>query len=112
MRAVRTGSARRPSVRFAWPTIPGRHARFSAISACAHGSDAVDELGLTHGLHFNWPAVAIHGTGLHEHGRYNVVAAAGIQQQVVIQIPPGSSHPKMMVRIDDREGGFEDRLLA
>jgi hypothetical protein len=94
------------------PDNPRRHARFSAISARAHGSDAVHKLGLTHWLHFHWPARAIHGTGLYEHRRHNVVAAACINQQLVDQVPPGASHPKMMVRIDDREGGFENRLLA
>src|SRR5438105_15745167 len=81
-------------------------------AARAHGCHAVDELGFAYRAHFDRSGGARHGARLHEHGGEDVVAAARIRQQFVEQIAPARPVPEMMMRIDDRQIGLEDRLLA
>ncbi len=81
-------------------------------AARRHGGDAVDELDLADRLHLVRPVGAQHRARLHEHGGDDVVAAVGIGEQVVEQIAPARAIPQMMVRIDDRQIGLEDRLGA
>ena len=81
-------------------------------AAGAHGGDAVDELGLADRAHLFGAGGANHRAGLHKHRRDDVVTAVGIGQQLVEQIAPAGAVPEMMVRIDDRQLGLEDRFLA
>ena len=81
-------------------------------AAGAHGGDAVDELGLADRAQLFGAVGAIHRAGLHEDGRDDVVAAVGVGQQLVEQIAPAGSIPEMVMRIDDRQVGLEDRLVA
>ena len=85
---------------------------FAKDAAVAHRRDAIGELNLADRPHFLGAPIAIHRTRLHVHRRNNIVTAAGIQQQVIQQIPPSRALPQMMVRIDDRQFRFENRLLA
>jgi len=41
-----------------------------------------------------------------------LLAAAGIEQQVLEQIPPSRALPQMVMRIDDRQFRFENRFFA
>ena len=81
-------------------------------AAGAHGGDAVDELGLADRLQLLRPCGAVHRAGLHIDRRDDVVAAVGVGQQLVEQVAPAGPVPQMVVRIDDRQVGLEDRLLA
>jgi hypothetical protein len=79
---------------------------------CAHSRDAIDELGLAYGPHFHGPGLTVHGAGLHEHGCEDIVSTADIEEQIIEQITPTWSIPQVMVRIDDRQIGLENRLFA
>ena len=83
----------------------------AVAAAGAHRRDAVDELGLAHRLVGLRPAGAVHRPALHEDGRDDVVALAGIGQQVVQQVAPARPVPEVVVRVDDRQAGVE-RLLG
>ena len=70
-------------------------------SAGAHGRDAVHELHLADGPHFDGPLGAVHRGCLHGHRGDDIVAAVCIDQQIVQQIPPSRALPQMVMRIDD-----------
>jgi hypothetical protein len=46
----------------------------------------------------------------HEHGGDDVVTGAEVGQQVVQEVPMVRPLPQVMVRVDDRQRGLEDRL--
>jgi hypothetical protein len=73
---------------------------------------AIGELDLADGAHFLGASIAIHRARLHVHRGNNIVTASGIEQQVAEQIPPSRALPQVMVRIDNRQFRFENRLLA
>ena len=81
-------------------------------SAAAHSRDAIGELGLPEGSHFREALIAVHRTRLHIHRRDDIVAAAGIKQQIPQQIPPSRTLPQVVMRIDDRQFGFKNRFFA
>ena len=82
-----------------------------AINAARrHRSHAVDKLGLTDRTHFGWSCSAIKGSAFDKHGRLNPVPRTGISQQFIKQIAMVGSVPEMVMRIDDRQIGFDDRL--
>ena len=85
---------------------------FATDSAAAHCRDAIGELGLPDGAHFLGALLAVHRARLHVHRRDDIVAAAGIEQQVLGQIPPSRALPQMVMRIDDRQFRFENRFFA
>ena len=112
----------------------GAGAHIAVDAARRHGRDAVDELGLAHRLHVLGPVGPIHRPALHEDGGDDVVAAAQVGEQLLQQVTrrtrpnpgeavgvcrkvgchwraPASTVPQMMVRIDDRQFGLEDRFL-
>ena len=78
----------------------------------AHGGDAVDEFGFADGFEGLRPGGAVHRAALQEDGGDDVVAAVGVGQQVVEHVDPVGPFPQMVVRIDDRQAGFEDGLGA
>ena len=90
----------------------GAHLGLAVDAAGAHGGDAVDELGLAYGAQLFGAGCSNHGPGLHEHRRDDVVTGAGICQQLIEQIAPAGPVPQVVVRINDRQLGLEDRLLA
>ena len=90
----------------------GADFRRAIAAGRAHGRDAVDELGFTHRLERLRPRGAMHRPALHEHGADDVVAAVGVGQQVVEHVQPVRPLPKMVMRIDDRQFGFQDRFGA
>ena len=85
-----------------------------AIGArCRHRRDAVGELDLADRAQLNGPAGAIHRQPFEIDRGRDVVAAAGIGQQIGQQVAAGIlAIDQMMVRIDDRQIGVEDLLLA
>src|SRR5215470_8750574 len=85
---------------------------FAVDTARAHRGDAVDELGLAHRPHLDGAGGAHHRARLHEHGGDDVVAAIGIRQQFIEEIAPAGPVPQMVVGVDDRQIGREDRLFA
>ena len=87
----------------------GADARRAIAAARAHGGDAVDEFGLAHRREV-WIAVgAIHGAALDEYRAADGVTRTDVGQIVFEQIARAAI-PEMMVRIDDRQVGFEDVL--
>ncbi len=86
------------------------HLGLAVVARGAHRRDAVDEFGLTDRLHFLGTGGAMHRAALHEHGGDNVMPAVGVGQQIIQHIDPARPLPEMMVRIDDRQVGFQDRL--
>ena len=90
----------------------GAGADLAVDAARRHRGDAVDELDLADRLHLLRPVGALHRARLHEHGREDVVAAVGVGEQIVEQVAPALAIPQVMMRIDDRQVGLEDRLLA
>ena len=85
-------------------------ARRAVLAALAHRRDARDELGLAHRPHLDRAARAVHRVALQEHGRDDVVAGAEIGEQLVQQVAVVGPLPQMMMRVDDRQLGLEDRL--
>ena len=79
-------------------------------AAGAHRGNAVDELGFTDGAHLDGTARSVKGARLHEHRRHDVVARIGVGEQIGQHVAPARPIPQMMMRIDDRKGGLEDRL--
>ena len=57
--------------------------------------------------HFLGTAGAIARTALDEHGRDDVVSRVDVGQEFVEQIAAARVVPEMMVRVDDRQIGFE-----
>jgi transposase len=76
-------------------------------------NDHVGELGLTDRAEFIGPIGAIHCDALDEDGRDDVIAAVHICKQVIEEIARAEawSVPQVVMRIDDRQIGFEDLLI-
>ena len=82
-------------------------------AAGAHGGDAVDELGLADGPHL----VRARRRACIARACTKTVATMlwpllRVGQQLVEQVAPAGPVPQVVVRIDDRQIGLEDRLLA
>jgi hypothetical protein len=84
--------------------LANRIARFD----CLVGVGAGHVLGLAQRLFFLGAARAIHLPALHEDRATDVVAAAGVGQQLGQQVHVLRSLPEMMVRVDDRQAGLKD----
>ena len=109
---------------------PGAGAHLTVEPARRHRGDAVHELDLADGLERFGPADAVHRAALEVDGRTDIVTALQIREQLVEEIPrhlPDDLHewvigrrhilqnlgrpiPEMMMRIDDRQIGLEDRF--
>ena len=85
-------------------------ARRPVAAAVAHGGDAGHELDLAHRLHLLGPARAVHRAAFLEHRGHDVVPGVQVGQQLVEQIAEARHVPQMMVGVDDRQLGLEDRL--
>src|SRR5215472_14826299 len=85
--------------------------RSPVLTAGAHCCGPVDELGLSHRFHLDGAFGAVHRAALDENGLCDVVAAAGISEQLVHQETVPGAVPKMMVRIGDLQLRFDDLLL-
>ncbi len=92
----------------------GADAGRAVATAVAHGRHAGAELDLAHRAHLGGSTRAVHRMALVEDGRHDLVARfvtlAEIGQQLIEQIAVARHVPQMMVGIDDREVGLEDRL--
>ena len=88
----------------------GGDLRRAVLAAVAHRRHAGDELRLAHRPHLDGAVRAIHRVALEEHGGHDVVPGAEIGQQLVQQIAVIRPDPQVMVRVDDRQLGLEDRL--
>src|SRR6516165_196745 len=64
------------------PDDPRAMARRTVDAARTHGGDAVDKLGFADGAHGDGTRCAYHGARLHEHGGNDVMAAAGVGEQL------------------------------
>jgi hypothetical protein len=78
-----------------------------AVARC-HRRHAVGELDLPYRRHQLVCAAAIERSALDVYGGADVVSACRLRQVLVDQIAAAPALPQMMVRIDDRQGGFED----
>ena len=107
-----TGSTRAAEHQVGVADDAGAGADLAVDAARRHRGDAVDELDLADRLHLFRDIGAQHRARLHEHRRQDVVAAVGIGEQVVEQVAPVLAVPQVMMRIDDRQVGLEDRLRA
>ena len=112
-----TCCSRMPLARLPMPQIDiaddaGDAARRAVFARGAHRRDAGDELGLAERFQLLRAVGAVHLAAFHEAGRDDVVAAAEIGQQILEQVAVARPVPQMMVRIDDRQIGFEDLLAA
>src|SRR5207302_5723753 len=90
---------------------PGRDARLAVEARCAHGGDAVDELGLAHAA-IRLGAVRLeHRAALDEHGRDHVVPARKVVddliEQITLLLTLVALVPQVMMRIADRRLGLE-----
>ena len=108
----------------------GRDTHLAIDAAGRHGGDTVHEFRLAHAFERIGSAGAIHRTAFEEHGRADVVPALQVLEEFVEQIArivaddaregmigQRDRHrggrrtiPEMMMRIDDRKIGFEDRF--
>jgi hypothetical protein len=85
--------------------------RLTVSAARRQHRDGVHHLGFTDRAERHRPSPAVHSAALHEHGRDDVVAAHQIDDQLLQQIAPRRTIvPQMVVRIDDRQFGFDDVL--
>ena len=100
----------RPKPQVGMADDAGADLRLAVATRGAHRRDAIDELGLADRPHLLRPARAMHRAALHEHRGDDVVATVGVGQQIVEHVAPARPFPQMMVRIDDRQLGLEDRL--
>ena len=71
--------------------------------------DAGDEFGLADRTQFLGAAIAIGEAALNEHGGPHVVSRPEIGAQFIEQVAP-VAFPQVMMRIDDRQRGFDDVL--
>jgi hypothetical protein len=83
------------------------HPRRPVGAARRHGGDAIDELGLAQRTQLLGSLGTIAGRAFDEDRTFDVVAAAGVGQQVRQQIAMRGKIPQVMVRIDDCQIGFE-----
>jgi hypothetical protein len=88
-----------------------RHLDRAEAATCAHRRDAGDELDLADWARLDRPIGAIHRAALLEDGGDDVVAGVEIGEQFRQQVGPAAAVPQMMMRIDDRQLRFEDRLF-
>ena len=88
----------------------GARARLAMTAAGAGRRDAGYILRLAQRLLFLGAARAIHLRALHEDRAADVVAAAGVAQQVGQDIDLVGVRPEMVMRVDDRQARIEDRL--
>ena len=88
------------------------------LAACEHGLEQVavlfdplqrlaDRVGEVLG-----PVRAVHRVALEKHGGHDVVAGAGIRQQLLQQIAVARPVPQMVMRIDDRQLGLRRERRA
>ena len=82
-------------------------AQIAVDAAGAHRRDAVGELRLTDAAQLGRAVLAIHRMAVDEHRGHDVVAGLGVGQQIVEHVVVAGALPEMMVRIDDRQRGFQ-----
>jgi|SRR5262252_1793191 len=61
---------------------------------------AIDELGFADRPQLDRAGLAVHRSRLDEHGRHNVVAAIGVGTEIVEQVAPPVTVPKMVMRVE------------
>ncbi len=85
----------------------------AAIAAAgAHRRDTVGEFDFANRAHLCGPMGAVHRQPFEIDGRGDIVTAAGVGQEIRQQIAAGLRPiDQMMVRIDNRQLGIDDRLL-
>ena len=88
-------------------TSPG----VAVLTACGHGGDPIDELGLSHRLEFLVTIRAIHAHAFDEDGTHHVVPAAYIRKQLIEEIATVRMIPEMVVRITDRPCRLDNLFL-
>ncbi len=86
--------------------------RLAVFAAGAHRRDAIDEFGLAQRLQLLRGVGAIHLAAFLKAGRDDIVAATDIVEQVLEQIAVARPVPHVMVRVDDRQIGLDDRFAA
>src|SRR6516162_6022988 len=93
----------------------GSNARLAVVARCAHGGDAVDELGLADAAEGFGPLRLEHGTAFDEYSRDDVVAAVDVLEDFLKQVAllHGSlaTIPEVMMRVTDWKIGLERRFL-
>jgi hypothetical protein len=92
------------------PDDPSANTAVSVLTARAHRRRAIQKLRLAQRAHFHRAIASIHRPGLHRNGRANVMTRLDILQQVEQKIAVSRTIPQMMMRIDNRQLGFEDVL--
>ena len=100
----------RAEVQVGVPDDGGASSCRSVAAARAHRRDAVDELRLADGLQRLRPIGAVHRAAFHEHRGDDVVAAAGVGEQLVEQIAVLRVVPEVVVRVADRQLRLDDLL--
>ena len=88
----------------------GGDARRPVEAALAHRRHAGHELGLAHRPHLLGPARAVHRVAFDEHRGDDVVAGADVGEELVQQVAVVRAVPQVMMGVDDRQVGLEDRL--
>ncbi len=86
----------------------------AVAAAGAHRREPGDEFGLADRAQFGRAVGAVHRAAFEKHGRFDVVTGIDVGEQLFEQIAMagtfGRPIPEMMVRVDDRQIGVEDRL--
>ena len=85
--------------------------RWPVLAARAHRRRSIDELSFPDGLHFGWAVGAIHRAALDKNGLGDVVAAAGVGEQLVKEKTVPWAIPQMMMGIDNLQPRLDDLLL-
>jgi hypothetical protein len=85
---------------------PGR----SVPATRAHRGEASDKFRLADRTHLGGPVGTVHRTTFEKHGGGEVVPSGEIGEQLVEQVAMVRSIPEVMVGVDDRQFGIEDRL--
>jgi hypothetical protein len=93
------------------PDDAGAQPALAVASARAHRRRAIDEFDFADRLHLARAIGAVHRTTFDKDAVRDVVAAAGVGQQLVEQIAVLVAIPQMMVRIHDVEPRLQDLLL-
>jgi len=82
----------------------------SIATTRAHCREAGDKLGLADRAHLGRAAGAVHRPAFEKHGGDDVVPGIEVSAQLVNQIAMVRPIPEMMVGVDDRQFGIEDRF--
>ncbi len=109
---VEPSPARSPRRRSTWADDAGAGAQLAIETGRAHRRHAIGEFGLADAAQLGRTILAVHRMAVDEHRAHDPMAGPRVGQQIVEEIVVAGALPKMVVRIDDRQVGFEAGSLT